>query len=214
MNDEQLEKRAQLLADLEPMFKEAEAKKLYKELSIADQAAEMIAQQMAELHSPASLIEEAARWGETYAADTVAGDFIHDIAAALSALLAENAALKAQLAQHRDVVDKQAEDSSLRFLAETASEAYLQQELRKMHAVIEADDTADHIAEHARVKAELAEGDRALIEMACRVDRFLSLLSPNGRHWEFRLQTDAALTEHEKAITAARERARQGEGGS
>lgn len=36
-----------------------------------------------------------------------------------------------------DIVNKQARDPGLWFMAETAAEAYLQQELRKLHAVIE-----------------------------------------------------------------------------
>jgi len=35
------------------------------------------------------------------------------------------------------LVDEQAEDDGLWFVAETAAEAYLQQELRKLHAAIE-----------------------------------------------------------------------------
>jgi hypothetical protein len=38
----------------------------------------------------------------------------------------------------RAMVDAQAEDDGLWFIAETAAEAYLQQELRKLHAAIEA----------------------------------------------------------------------------
>ncbi len=37
----------------------------------------------------------------------------------------------------RDVVNKQAEDEGLWFEAQTAPEAYLQQELRRLHTVIE-----------------------------------------------------------------------------
>lgn len=37
----------------------------------------------------------------------------------------------------RAIVHEQAEDEGLWFVAETASEAYLQQELRKLHAAIE-----------------------------------------------------------------------------
>ena len=36
-----------------------------------------------------------------------------------------------------ELVNKQADDEGLWFIAETASEAYLQQELRKLHAAIE-----------------------------------------------------------------------------
>lgn len=43
----------------------------------------------------------------------------------------------ADLAAIRKVVDDQAEDGGLWFVAETAAEAYVQQELRKLHAVIE-----------------------------------------------------------------------------
>lgn len=41
------------------------------------------------------------------------------------------------LAAVRALVAMQAEDDGLWFVAETAAEAYLQQELRKLHAVIE-----------------------------------------------------------------------------
>jgi hypothetical protein len=37
----------------------------------------------------------------------------------------------------RDLVDEQAEDEGLWFVAQTAPEAYLQQELRRLHAAIE-----------------------------------------------------------------------------
>jgi len=39
-----------------------------------------------------------------------------------------------------ELINKQAEDEGLWFQAETASEAYLQQELRKLHAAIEETD--------------------------------------------------------------------------
>ena len=42
----------------------------------------------------------------------------------------------------RKVCSEQAEDEGLWFEAETAPEAYLQQELRRLHAVIERDDSA------------------------------------------------------------------------
>jgi hypothetical protein len=38
----------------------------------------------------------------------------------------------------RQLVDQQAEDPNLWFFAKTAAEAYVQQELRKLHAAIEA----------------------------------------------------------------------------
>ncbi len=37
----------------------------------------------------------------------------------------------------RELVNKQAEDEGLWFIAETASEAYLQQHLRRLHSLIE-----------------------------------------------------------------------------
>ena len=37
----------------------------------------------------------------------------------------------------RNVLDEQTNDDGLWFIAETCAEAYLQQELRKLHAVIE-----------------------------------------------------------------------------
>ena len=45
--------------------------------------------------------------------------------------------LIAHLAAIRKLVDEQAEDEGLWFIAKTAPEAYLQQELRRLHALIE-----------------------------------------------------------------------------
>jgi hypothetical protein len=45
--------------------------------------------------------------------------------------------LKAQLAEARDLVDKQAKDEALWCPAGTAFEGYLQQELRRLHAAVE-----------------------------------------------------------------------------
>lgn len=46
-------------------------------------------------------------------------------------------ALRAKLAEAQKVADEQAEDEGCWFQAQTAQEAYLQQELRKLHAAIE-----------------------------------------------------------------------------
>lgn len=45
--------------------------------------------------------------------------------------------LEAQLKKTQAIVNGQAEDGGLWFIAHTASEAYLQQQLRKLHAAIE-----------------------------------------------------------------------------
>ena len=42
----------------------------------------------------------------------------------------------------QELVNQQAEDEGLWFIAETAPEAYLQQELRRLHAVVEVEDRA------------------------------------------------------------------------
>lgn len=42
-----------------------------------------------------------------------------------------------RLRELKELVDKQAEDDGLWFVARTAPEAYLQQELRKLHDAIE-----------------------------------------------------------------------------
>ena len=49
----------------------------------------------------------------------------------------EIAALEAKLEAMKQTVDEQAEDEELWFVAETAPEAYLQQELRRLHLVSE-----------------------------------------------------------------------------
>lgn len=45
--------------------------------------------------------------------------------------------LDPRLRRLRETVDRQAEDEGLWFIAKYATEAYLQQELRKLHALIE-----------------------------------------------------------------------------
>ena len=45
---------------------------------------------------------------------------------------------EARLARTRALVDEQAEDEGLWFVAETAAEAYLQEALRRLHAEVEA----------------------------------------------------------------------------
>jgi len=47
------------------------------------------------------------------------------------------AALNSKLSNIKRLVDEQAKDEGLWFIAEHAPEAYLQQELRKLHALIE-----------------------------------------------------------------------------
>lgn len=49
----------------------------------------------------------------------------------------------AEVARLKELVAEQAEDEGLWFNAQTASEAYLQQELRRIHAAIEGDHIAD-----------------------------------------------------------------------
>ena len=52
---------------------------------------------------------------------------------------------KAMISKLRDaeaVVNEQAEDEGLWFQAQTAPEAYLQQELRRLHAAVEGDEPA------------------------------------------------------------------------
>ena len=55
----------------------------------------------------------------------------------------EAEARAAALAEPRRLVDAQAEDEGLWFIAETAAEAYLQQELRRLHAAVEGDALAE-----------------------------------------------------------------------
>ena len=59
--------------------------------------------------------------------------------AAAPELLAENERLKAKLDGLRKLCAEQAEDDGLWFVAERISEAYLQQELRKLHAAVESE---------------------------------------------------------------------------
>lgn len=60
--------------------------------------------------------------------------------------------LSDQLRRIRLLVDRQATDEGLWFVAETVTEAYLQQELRRLHATIEgrtAQECADSVLEGA-----------------------------------------------------------------
>jgi hypothetical protein len=49
----------------------------------------------------------------------------------------DNLSIICDLREIRSIVDRQAADNGLWFVSETASEAYLQQELRHLHKVIE-----------------------------------------------------------------------------
>ena len=72
----------------------------------------------------------------TFTRGALAGTLLGDIQVAL--LQAEQKAERdAKLAV---LVDRQSEDAGLWFEAQTAAEAYLQQELRKLHAMIESAD--------------------------------------------------------------------------
>ena len=67
-------------------------------------------------------------WDEAIAdPGSAAGIYLDDARAARAVVLAEM----------REMVNRQAEDDGLWFVAQFASEAYLQQELRKLHALIE-----------------------------------------------------------------------------
>lgn len=55
----------------------------------------------------------------------------------LTVTVADLRAENERLARARAIVDEQAEDEGLWFRAQTAAEAYLQQELRRLHAAVE-----------------------------------------------------------------------------
>jgi len=69
----------------------------------------------------------------------------------------------------RTITDCQAEDEGLWFDAVTAPEAYLQQELRKLHSAIEAapapDDKDKRIAELEALLDEIAEEVKEMVEL-------------------------------------------------
>lgn len=52
-----------------------------------------------------------------------------------------------QIVKLQTIVDEQAKDEGLWFIAETAPEAYLQAELRRLHAAIEVDSAPNSAAE-------------------------------------------------------------------
>ena len=76
----------------------------------------------------------------------------NDLAHQLNQSNERNGRLIAQRDAIQQVVDEQAEDEGLWFRAETAAEAYLQQELRRLHAAVEG-------AARAAIKA--VEGEKA-----------------------------------------------------
>jgi len=55
----------------------------------------------------------------------------------IHSLTEKNSILSQALEEIRKMVDKQAEDEGIWFNAETAPEAYIQQEFRKLHGLIE-----------------------------------------------------------------------------
>jgi len=61
----------------------------------------------------------------------------------------KNQRLEAQLAEVRQLVDSQSDDPGLWFMAGTAPEAYLQQELRRLHAVVEGEPYSETREEQA-----------------------------------------------------------------
>ncbi len=78
------------------------------------------------------------------------------------------------------LVNEQAEDEGLWFIAETAAEAYLQQELRRLHALIErapgdpepiANETASGYARRQELVREAREAERASVLVPTRLLR-------------------------------------------
>lgn len=74
------------------------------------------------------------------------------------------------------LVLKQAEDVGLWFKAETAAEAYLQQELRRLHAAIEADRLA------SQVDAGTAQAEAPGWQIECSND-LIQITAPHGGRW-------------------------------
>ena len=82
---------------------------------------------------------------------SIARGQIADLTAALARAEARAAAAERKLAEVRALVEAQALDEGLWFIAATAPEGYLQQELRRLHAAIEGQSAA---------RAAAAEGER------------------------------------------------------
>lgn len=84
--------------------------------------------------------------GEDYEYDILAIEAEARAQGKLHEMLAQEGEAEARaaaLAESRRLVDEQAEDEGLWFIAETAAEAYLQQELRRLHAAVEGDALAE-----------------------------------------------------------------------
>lgn len=69
--------------------------------------------------------------------------------------------VEARLAEAVELVNRQAEDDGLWFQAHTATEAYLQQELRKLHAVVE--NTTPDVSRVQRADTEFVDAARHVI---------------------------------------------------
>lgn len=69
--------------------------------------------------------------------------------------------IKAENERLRSLVNEQAEDDGLWFVAETCAEAYLQQELRRLHAAIEGGRIASIASEQRREGLPMAKAPQA-----------------------------------------------------
>jgi ribosomal protein RSM22 (predicted rRNA methylase) len=97
---------------------------------------------MSELELPDAFAE----WCRTLPSNALKRLSIHELRQIWELTLADKqriAELEADLSRLSRLASEQAEDEGLWFLAETAAEAYLQRELRKLHAAIEREVVSD-----------------------------------------------------------------------
>lgn len=76
---------------------------------------------------------------------------------------------QAKCAEMQLLVDKQAEDAGLWFQAKTAAEAYLQQELRRLHAVIEKDNPGQALLERLGKAEQDVQYHKSAAEAASKI---------------------------------------------
>ena len=83
-----------------------------------------------------------------------------------------------------EIVNQQAEDEGLWFEAQTAPEAYLQQELRRLHAAVEGWPGAEEVERLRAALAEIAKGEgrfsRDPYEHACNTIESMKTLAADA----------------------------------
>jgi len=132
------------------------------------------------MDKPLSVAENAfCEWWESVRHEDIEGGYEKDVALdawRVAYQFAEKQARAEVLAPIKALVDKQAEDEGLWYRAQTAAEGYVQQELRRLHAVIELQPAAKALEELLR--EERLEELRRLLSVCVGLDEAVVDLRP------------------------------------